>query len=154
MLSLPIWNFSFYHLFLSIEKNKEVATEPILSLLQGKDKNVVVPKMISATELHHFLLTDDTRFRLNKWAIPEPENGIPISPEQLDVIFVPLLAFDRNGHRVGYGKGYYDTFIANCKADVITIGLSFFDPVPKIEDVGDHDIPLNYVVTPEKTYSF
>jgi len=153
LIQLPIWQFSFYHVFLSITKNKEFDTEPILSILQGKDKHVVVPKVYQG-DLKHYLLADNTVLRTSTFGIPEPEAGIEIPETQLDVVFVPLLAFDVKGNRVGYGGGYYDRFLKKCRPDVIKIGLSFFDAIEQIEDVNENDIPLTYCVTPEKVYEF
>ena len=154
VLSLPIWNFSFYHIFLSISKNKEVDTEPLLSVLYGKDKHVVVPKVIPNSKLNHILLTDTTEIKLNSWNIPEPTDGIEIKEEKLDVVFIPLLAFDFLGNRVGYGKGFYDNFLQRCSPNIIKVGLSFFGPVEKIDDISENDVPLDYCATPNKIYEF
>jgi len=153
-LKLPIWNYNYYHLFLPIANKKEVDTLMLLSILQGKDKHVVVPKITSENSLEHQLLSDNTKFEITKWGISEPTNGIPVKPALLDVIFVPLLAFDKKGNRVGYGKGFYDTFFKNCKKDVLKIGVSFFEAEEEITDVTHNDVALDYCITPEKTYCF
>ena len=85
--------------------------------------------------------------------MPEPVSGIKIIPSQLDVIFIPLLAYDRIGNRVGYGKGYYDRFLTKCEAKTILIGLSFFTPEEVITPEAT-DIPLNFCVTPHNIYTF
>jgi len=155
LLPLPIWDKELYHVFLPIEKQNEVDTELILHLLQGKDKNIVVSKSDFETrDMAHFLLTDSTRIILNPYGIPEPESGITIGSDQIDVIFVPLLCFDEFGNRVGYGKGFYDRFLAECRPDAIKIGLSFFEAVDPWEDVFESDVKLNFCVTPEKVYEF
>ncbi|MDP5230435.1 MAG: 5-formyltetrahydrofolate cyclo-ligase [Cellulophaga sp.] len=154
ILSLPIWHFTNYHIFLSIQEKKEIDTSDIITVLQGKDKNIILSKMVDQQQLKHFLLTDNTLIKKNKWNVPEPVDGFEIEANKIDVVFIPLLAFDEIGNRVGYGKGYYDSFLKACKANVIKIGLSFFGPVAKIEDVYDTDIPLDYCVTPNKVYSF
>lgn len=154
-LELPVWDHRFYHIFLSIAEQKEVDTEFLLHILQGKDKEVVIPKADKKTgNLKNYLLTDQTVIKKNRWNIPEPHEGIEISSEKLEVVFIPLLAFDRNGHRVGYGKGFYDRFLAGCKPDIVKIGLSFFEPVEQITEVFSGDIPLNYCVTPDRIYEF
>ena len=153
-LTLKLWEYSLYHLFITAEKNKEVDTSYLLSVLQGKDKQPVVPKMVDDHELEHCLLTDQTTLKLNRWGIPEPLLGIIISPQQIEVVFVPLLAFDQEGHRVGYGKGYYDRFLGECPKSTLKVGLSFFDPISKIEDIDTNDIALDYAITPDKVYSF
>jgi len=154
VLQLPIWDNFYFHIFLPIEQKAEIDTEGVISILLGLDKNVIVPKIISETSLEHYLLTDNTKFTTNKLNIPEPVDGIIIEPNKLDVVFIPLLAFDELGNRIGYGKGYYDRFLSECKDDVIKIGLSFFEAEHNIDDVDITDIPLDYCITPNKIYSF
>lgn len=154
LLNLPIWKFSFFHLFLSITTQKEVDTQPVLTLLQGKDKNIVLPKANEDGNLQNFLLTDDTVLKENKWGIPEPIDGIEIDEQKLEVVFVPLLAYDLDGNRVGYGKGYYDKFLGKCRKEVLKIGLSYFEPTDENIAAEETDIPLNFCVTPEKIYKF
>ena len=154
VLELPIWTFDFYHLFLSITEKNEIDTGFIMSILQGKDKNITLPKVFDDTNLVHYLLTDNTILRKNKWNIPEPVDGLEVPPLKIDVVFIPLLAFDKLGYRVGYGKGFYDKFLKECREDVIKIGVSLFKPVDKISDTQKHDIPMDYCVTPEKVYIF
>jgi len=153
-LELPVWEEQIFHLFLSLEDQNEVDTTPILNLLQGKDKEVVVPKIANAEQLQHFLITDQTRFQKNALGIPEPVSGIEIEASKIDVVFVPLLAFDDKGHRVGYGKGYYDRFLATCRPNCIKVGLSFFEKEQDSFIIESTDIPLDYCVTPEKIYRF
>lgn len=155
LLQLPIWEHSFYHTFLTIEEQKEVNTDYLLNILSGKDKNIVISKSdFSTLEMTHYLLTDNTTLKKSAWNIPEPIDGIEIATNKIDVVFVPLLAFDVRGNRVGYGKGFYDTFLSNCKAEIITIGLSFFEAEDAIEDVFETDVPLDYCVTPSEVYEF
>lgn len=155
ILTLPIWNYSFYHLFLSIEEQKEVNTDFILNILSGKDKNIVISKSnFSTGNMSHFLLTDNTVIKKNNYNIPEPVDGIEIPSQKIDVVFVPLLAFDLQGHRVGYGKGFYDKFLPQCKLETIKIGLSFFEIETEIEDVFESDMALDYCVTPKQVYRF
>ncbi|MBU2940900.1 5-formyltetrahydrofolate cyclo-ligase [Lacinutrix sp. C3R15] len=156
LLQLDIWNFSFYHLFLTITEQHEVNTDYILNILSGKDKNIVLSKSDFKTGLlKHFLLTDNTTIKKNKYNIPEPVDGIEITNDKIEVVFVPLLAFDKNGNRVGYGKGFYDTFLASCKPETIKIGLSFFEAETRIiSDIFEGDIALDYCVTPTEIYRF
>lgn len=149
LLSLDVWEKIYFHLFLTIEEKKEVDTEFVLQILAGKDKEIVVSKSDFETrEMTNYLLTDNTKFRKNEYNIFEPVDGLEVPVSKIDVVFVPLLAFDKNGNRVGYGKGFYDNFLAKCREDVIKIGLSFFEPEESIDDVSATDIRLNYCVTP------
>ena len=154
LLQLPIWSFENYHIFLSISEKKEIDTSFILSILQGKDKNVILPKVASKNSLKHYLLTDSIKLKESNWGVPEPVNGIEIPPNKIDVVFVPLLIFDKMGNRVGYGKGFYDRFLSECRSTTIKIGLSLFEPETTITDVDERDVHLNYCVTPNNTYSF
>ena len=155
LIQLPIWDKTYYHVFLPIEEQKEVNTEYVLHLLSGKDKEIVVSKSDFETRgMTHFLLTDNTKIKKNKYNIPEPVNGLPVPSATIDVVFVPLLAFDLSGNRVGYGKGFYDKFLAECKPETIKIGLSFFEAVSQIDDIFELDVKLDYCVTPEKVYRF
>jgi len=155
LIQLPIWDKTYYHVFLPIEEQKEVNTEFILHLLSGKDKEIVISKSDFETRImSHFLLTDNTKIRKNEYNIPEPVNGLAVPSQTIEVVFVPLLAFDVFGNRIGYGKGFYDKFLAECKPETIKIGLSFFEAVSQIDDVFESDVKLDYCVTPEKIYRF
>jgi 5-formyltetrahydrofolate cyclo-ligase len=155
LLSLDIWEFTYFHLFMTIEEQKEVDTEFILQILAGRDKEIVVSKSHFETiEMTHYLLTDNTKFQKNAYNIYEPVDGIEVPTSKIDVVFVPLLAYDVDGNRVGYGKGFYDAFLSKCNKDVVKIGLSFFEPEPEITAVLETDIRLDYCVTPMKVYNF
>jgi len=148
-IDLPIWDKTYFHLFLPIEKQKEINTEFILQILAGRDKEIVISKSnFEDLSMQHYLLTDNTKIKVNDYGIPEPEDGIEVPISKIDVVFLPLLAYDKKGNRVGYGKGFYDKFLSECKADVVKIGLSYFDPEDVIEDVLETDIKLDYCITP------
>ncbi|MCA0131469.1 5-formyltetrahydrofolate cyclo-ligase [Winogradskyella alexanderae] len=155
LLESAIWDYSFYHIFLPIEEQNEINTEYILNILAGKDKNIIVSKSnFSDISMSHFLLTDNTRFKKNKYNIPEPISGISIESKSIDVVFIPLLAYDVMGNRIGYGKGFYDRFLASCKPEIIKIGLSLFNPEKEIINTTIEDITLDYCVTPNSIYKF
>lgn len=155
LLELPIWDKKYYHLFLTMEEQKEVHTDFILNILGGKDKEAIVSRADFETmTMVHYLLTDSTRLVKSVYGIPEPVEGIEVPSQKIDVVFVPLLAFDEKGHRVGYGKGFYDRFLNECRDDVITVGLSFFEAENDTIEANDLDVPLDYCVTPERVYSF
>lgn len=155
LLKLPIWEKTYFHIFLPITEQKEVNTEYILHLLSGKDKEILISKSDFTTRsMTHFLVTDNTKIKKNEYNIPEPVDGIEVFTNKIEVVFVPLLAYDLKGNRVGYGKGFYDKFLSECKPDTLKIGLSFFDPEELITDVFDEDVKLDYCVTPKEIYQF
>lgn len=153
-LKLPIWERSYYHIFLPISAKKEVNTEYLLHILQGKDKSIVISKAdFSTGGMNHFLLQENTVLKISKYGISEPVSGIEISPEIIDVVFVPLLAYGQNGHRIGYGKGFYDRFLEKCNPNTNFVGLSFFDPEPEVFSEAN-DVPLDFCITPQNIFDF
>jgi 5-formyltetrahydrofolate cyclo-ligase len=155
ILTLPIWGKTYFHLFLPIEEQNEVNTEFILHLLSGKDKEICISKSdFESRNMTHYLLTDNTKIKKNEYNIPEPLDGIEVPVKKLEVVFVPLLAFDSTGNRVGYGKGFYDKFLSDCNPETIKIGLSFFEPEKLISDIFEGDIKLDFCVTPKRVFQF
>jgi len=155
VLNLPIWNKTYFHIFLPITEQNEVNTEFILHLLSGKDKEIVISKSDFETlKMTHFLLTDNTKIKKNKNNILEPVDGVEVPSSKIEVVFVPLLAFDKRGNRVGYGKGFYDQFLSECQPETLKIGLSFFEEEELVTDVFDGDVKLDYCVTPNQVYLF
>ena len=100
------------------------------------------------------LINESTVYKTNKYLITEPKEGVILQPTTFDIVFVPLFVCDENGFRVGYGKGFYDKYLANCREDCVKIGFSYFEPIQKIEDVNEFDIPLNMCITPNNVYEF
>ena len=155
VLALDIWDQTYFHVFLPIEEQKEVNTEFLLHLLSGKDKEIVISKADFTTrKMTHYLLTDNTKIKKNEYNIPEPMDGIEVPSSKIQVVFVPLLAFDTKGNRVGYGKGFYDQFLAECTPETIKIGLSFFEAETFIADLFEKDIRLDFCITPKNCYRF
>ncbi|RFM33218.1 5-formyltetrahydrofolate cyclo-ligase [Chitinophaga silvisoli] len=149
--------YKLAHIFLPIREKKEVDTHAIVDQARATFPAlqwVISRSNMSNSTMLHYLWEQNTVLEKNAYGIPEPAGGILISPADLDLVFVPLLAFDTAGHRVGYGKGMYDRFLEQCRPDVLTIGLSLFDPVAGIADIGPWDVPLNIVVTPNTIYHF
>ncbi|EDP71146.1 5-formyltetrahydrofolate cyclo-ligase [Flavobacteriales bacterium ALC-1] len=155
LLKLDIWDKSFYHIFLTIEEQKEINTDYILNILAGKDKNIIISKSnFEDYSMSHYLLTDSTTIKKNNYNIPEPVDGIEIKSSQINVVFVPLLAFDKIGNRIGYGKGFYDRFLADCKPESLKIGLSFFEVEAETFETSKDDVRIDYCVTPNRVCQF
>lgn len=142
-------------LFLPIERQKEINTYHILEKGMAIGTVIALPKINpSNLSLKHYQFETQSQLALNELGIPEPTHGKTIKPEQLDFVFVPLLAVDKTGHRIGYGKGYYDRFLKKCSPHCQFVGLHLFDEFIEIEDVDSHDIQLDYCITPEKVIRF
>lgn len=155
VLQLDIWKYDYYHIFLPIKRLREINTEYILSILSGKDKNILISASNFETmEMKQYLLTDNTKLLENTLGIPEPIDGIEIPNTATQVVFIPLLCYDTKGNRVGYGKGFYDRFLANCSPEVRKVGLSFFEPEKVTIQSNRQDVRLDYCITPKKSYKF
>jgi len=141
---------STIHVFLSIEKHQEINTNPIIDFFLLNNKKVVVSKSnFKDNTLSHFLFDRTTTLEINHYGIPEPIKAEEVDVKQIDLVFVPLLISDEKKYRVGYGKGFYDRFLSECRTDVKTIGLNFFKPIEKIEDVHKFDVALCDVIYPK-----
>lgn len=141
------------HVFVSHVLKKEVNTYPLVEALWQQGRKVIAPKVLGAASMTHHLWTVKTEFRINSWGIAEP-SGMAIDIKLLDVVIVPLLAIDQQGHRVGYGKGFYDRFLAQCRTDIFTIGVGFFPPLNVITDIDANDVALDAYVTQDQTWFF
>lgn len=147
----------FLHVFLPIEKNNEIETGFIISSLWQDFPAIstIVSRVDFKTmTLENLKYDSETKLVKNKWHIDEPTEAELIEIEKIDLVLVPLLAFDEKGFRVGYGKGFYDKFLSECRADVLKIGLSYFAPIAEISDVNKFDVKLDFCITPEKVWKF
>jgi 5-formyltetrahydrofolate cyclo-ligase len=145
------------HTFLPIQKHNEIDTWLIVRRLWAEfpQTQVVVP-MANPVDftMTHFQLTPDTKLQENKWGIPEPVNSLPVPESEIATVLVPLLCFDELGHRVGYGKGFYDRFLALVPQSSRKLGLSLMPPVDIIDDIHATDLTLDAVITPDRVWSF
>ncbi|HEY8562251.1 MAG TPA: 5-formyltetrahydrofolate cyclo-ligase [Pyrinomonadaceae bacterium] len=147
----------YLHSFLPIEKFNEIDTRLIFHRVWFEYANVetAVPRIdFEKDVLESLKFTPVTELVLNAWMIHEPSHNELFVCEKFDIVLVPLLAYDRVGNRVGYGKGYYDRFLKNCRSGCVKVGLSYFPPVEKIDDVNEFDVRLDYCLTPDETYKF
>lgn len=151
---LDYTRISFLHVYLAIRRFKEFDLKDFIVWI--RETHPLVRIVVSQTDfdtgmLRHFVMDEHTIIVENRWGIPEPANEhelIEISPEQLDAVLVPLLAYDRYGNRLGYGKGFYDRFLRECRDDILKIGISYFDPLDEPIPADEWDMPLDKVVCP------
>lgn len=149
-------NIRFLHVFLAIEKNREVETSYIFKRLwrDFPEITTVASRIdFEAMTLENLKLAPETKLVKNRWHIFEPTNSELIAVEKIDAVTVPLLCFDERGCRVGYGKGFYDKFLSECRTDCVKIGLSYFAPVAEISDAREYDVKLDCCVTPEEIFN-
>jgi 5-formyltetrahydrofolate cyclo-ligase len=140
-----------------IEENNEPDTHLFTEFLRFRNPELIVcyPKSDFVSGSMQAAITDiDTPFAKTVLNIFEPGSNDIIVPEEIDLVFVPLLAFDKNGYRVGYGKGFYDKWLAGCRPDCIKAGFSYFEAIESVDDRNEFDVPLNLCITPHNQYVF
>ena len=152
LISNPI--IRHIHIFLPIPKLHEVNTFPLLEKLQHLGYVLYTSYINPDSKVMETLeITYAKEFKPDTFGIPIPKDMIKTDSGQIQMVLIPLLAFDKNGNRVGYGKAYYDQFLATLSNEIIKVGLSFFNPIPEIP-VEPHDIRLDICITPEVKYLF
>jgi 5-formyltetrahydrofolate cyclo-ligase len=145
------------HTFLPIVAKKEVDTWLIIDRIKREFPHIriSIPKVNTQTGVFDSYYFEGLhQLATNAWGIAEPKQGIPTEPEKIDLVLIPLLAFDKAGNRVGYGKGFYDKFLAGCRPDCTKMGLSLFDAEEKINDSNSFDIKLDTCITPQSVMRF
>jgi 5-formyltetrahydrofolate cyclo-ligase len=142
------------HIFLPIKEKQEPDTFLIIDWLKATHPNVkiIVPKAdFKSLSMSHHLLSDHQDLQKNIFNILEPQTAV-VHTGDIDLVLVPLLAFDLRGYRVGYGKGFYDRFLRGI--ETIKLGLSLFEPVEEITDPDAYDVPLDCCITPSGRFNF
>lgn len=141
------------HIFIPIEKFKEINTQIFIDYFLSQKIRVFVPKIIE-TKLISVEIFTNTEYELNSWGISEPVSNEDSGVSDFDFVITPLLYCDSKGNRVGYGKGFYDGFFETLLEKTKKIGVNYFNPEENIDDVWENDIPLDYLVTPDDVLSF
>lgn len=124
--------------------NQEVRTVPMLEQALRDGKRVAVPKVFG-DEMKFLYLQDLTQVAKGYAGIPEPIADEPVAEDKTALVLMPGLAFDPQGHRIGYGGGFYDKFLA-AEPNHPTLALCYeFQLLPKLE-TEEHDIPVDVVL--------
>lgn len=147
---------AFLHCFLPIQRTNEIDTKPVFEKVWREFPNIetIVPRVnFETNEIENLKFTPETELIQNQWLIHEPSHKKQVETGKIDLVLVPLLCFDAKGHRIGYGKGFYDRFLKNCREDCLKIGLSYFPPVEEISDAWEFDVRLDFCITPEKIFT-
>ena len=140
-----------------IEENNEPNTHLFTEFLKFRNPELKIAYPVSDFEslaLEAIQTDIDTPFEKMNSNIYEPKEGQVLMPGEIDMVFVPLLAFDKKGFRVGYGKGFYDKWLVNCRPDCLRVGFSYFEPLDEEIGKDEFDVPLNLCITPQAVYVF
>ena len=124
--------------------NQEVHTVPILEQALADGKQVAVPK-VYGDEMRFIYLNDLTRVAVSDFGIPEPVEDGPVADDPTALVLMPGLAFDKEGHRIGYGGGFYDKFLAE-EPEHPTIALCYTFQVVNELPTEEFDIPVDQVL--------
>lgn len=133
--------------YVYLSANQEVRTDDIIARARKDGKRVAVPKVIGK-ELQFFCLEADTRLQAGTFGILEPVDA-QAADDPTALVLLPGLAFDRAGHRLGYGGGYYDRFLAR-EPHHPTVALCYAFQLLDRLPTEPHDIPADAVITPER----
>jgi len=153
----PLDGISTVFSYISLEQMNEPNTDLFVSYLKAIIPGIRIAYPITnfeTGEMFCLQADDDTLYEKNARGMIEPVNGKLIPAYEMDLIIVPLLVFDTQGNRCGYGKGFYDKYLSTCRADSIKLGFSYFEPVDKIQDTDTFDVPLTHCITPQHIYEF
>lgn len=124
--------------------NQEVRTVPMLERALADGKRVAVPK-VYGDQMKFIYMTDLCRVEKGYAGIPEPIDNDPVAEDPTALVLMPGLAFDQEGHRIGYGGGFYDRFLAE-EPRHPTVALCYeFQMVPRLE-VEEFDVPVDCVL--------
>ena len=154
-VSLPFLQYLFS--YWPIEENHEPNTHLFTEFLRFRNPELKIayPVIDPTSITMNAIFTDvDTPFEKTGFNLFEPQKGELVLPEQLELVFVPLLCADQQGYRVGYGKGYYDKYLSECRPECLKVGFSYFEPIVAISDKAEFDVPLDLCITPGATYVF
>ena len=140
-----------------LSKDEEVGTDNLLGRALELGKRVCVPVVDQKTDELQIseLPGPEIDFRMGAFGVREPaeEDLNFVSPDQIDLVIIPGLAFDRRGGRIGYGKGYYDRLLKRLGSQIPRIALAFdfqvLDTVPQEEN----DILVDAIITEKSTMS-
>jgi 5-formyltetrahydrofolate cyclo-ligase len=137
------------HTYLSMNQRREITTDDLVESMLKGNKRVVVPVTnFSDGTLSHSEITSTSELQTNKWGVKEPKTTRDVDPEIFDLIIIPMAAADRDGNRLGYGKGFYDRFLAQSPAK--KVGLVFHDFIfDKIPTEG-FDEKLDLIISEEE----
>ena len=152
--TLDFRNVTTLHIFLPIVEKKEPDTFLFIDWLQAThpEIKIIVPRADFETSLMtHYVYPGRESLIKSLFNILEP-SGDELHQGEVDLVLIPMLAFDLKGFRVGYGKGFYDRFLQGITTR--KVGICLFPPVDAIEDINEHDVKLDLCLSPHQIYMF
>ena len=140
------------HVFLPITRNKELNTWPLVKVLHERSVSVALSVSdLDTCLMSHFEYEPETTFSLNKLQIPEPINAATADVSKIEMVLIPLLAADKKGNRIGYGKGFYDRLLSEMPKNILKVGVSLAPLFDEFDFAEVHDVKLDFCITPHQT---
>jgi 5-formyltetrahydrofolate cyclo-ligase len=139
------------HTFIPIKGNKEPDIFPFIQYLWAEKPEIEVITGVSDLHnpiMHHVKITQSTTFLENKWGIPEPKDGESYPVDKIQCVLVPMISGSRSGHRIGYGKGYYDRFLEKCNSTTQFVGVTLGPLLEGDLFIDQYDIAMHSMITP------
>lgn len=143
------------HTFIRIAKFNEIDTSMIYMRLWRDRPQIATyaPQIDHETgRMQSVEFDEHTPLMTGRWGIREPAEGEMISPSEVDLVIVPMLGFDHLGHRIGYGKGFYDRFLKQTRLDCLKVGLCHWPPLDAPIETHEADVPLDIIITPNGVF--
>ncbi|HMM79800.1 MAG TPA: 5-formyltetrahydrofolate cyclo-ligase [Pyrinomonadaceae bacterium] len=143
------------HTFIRIAKFNEIDTSMIYMRIWRDWPRIATfaPRIDHETgRMESVRFDEHTPLVDGRWGIREPAEGEVVSPGKLDLVLVPMLGFDHLGHRIGYGKGFYDRFLRQTRLDCLKVGLCHWPPLDEPIETHEADVPLDIIITPNGTF--
>lgn len=137
------------HIYASMSERNEVDTFSIINYALKKNKRVFVPVMMEAGKLKHCEIDSTSSLKKNSWGVPEPVDQNLLDEINPDLSFIPMVAGDLQKNRLGYGKGYYDRFLAS--TNTVKAGLLFEKQLSDESiPVDSYDVSLDILITEKR----
>jgi 5-formyltetrahydrofolate cyclo-ligase len=128
----------------------EIPTQDIAQRLIGEGRRVLLP-FLQGPEMAAGELLPGEPLAATTYGPKEPGGRAPVDPGEVDLAIAPGLAFDRDGHRIGYGGGHYDRYLVRLRDDATRVGIAYHVQLLASVPHGPDDEPLDFVVTDRET---
>jgi 5-formyltetrahydrofolate cyclo-ligase len=130
-----------------VDMRNEVMTKATINKAFNEEKRVVVPRVKKGYGLLAIEIQSLEELSLGTFGVMEPPEKEEILLEDIDVVVVPGVAFDRNGYRLGYGAGYYDNFLPKLRSDAKKIAVAFEMQLKDLIPIEPHDVKMDMIIT-------
>lgn len=121
--ALPTWGQAQV-VALTMSQDDELSTELLIQIALLQNKTIVLPRVLPKRQMEFTTIDQDTVYNRHKFGMLEPVGGRIVSPDEIDFVLVPGLAFTPNGDRIGFGGGYYDRWLPNTTATKVATTIT------------------------------